>query len=144
MFSSQFKIHVKSLLQAFGLFLFVVGLAACGGDSPSPTPTPTPEAKFSIDKQSLDFGKVTAEISFKVKNTGDADLTWSTTTSANWLTIIPANGTVAKAGEQTIKVQVDRSKLNAGENTTTVTVSAKQGDKDLSGSPATITVKATK
>lgn len=137
--------NVKNLTTGFILGLCLVGLTAC----PSPGndgggTKETKEAKFSLDQNTLDFGKVNSEVSFKVNNTGNADLTWTTTKTADWLTINPANGSVSAGSNVDVKITVDRSKLSNGENTTSVTVTAKQGDKDLPGSPATVQVKATK
>lgn len=133
---------VKNLATGFILGLCLVGLTAC--PSPGNNGGDPKEAKFSLDQNTLDFGKVSSEVSFKVNNTGNADLTWTTTKTADWLTINPANGSVSAGSNVDVKITVDRSKLSDGENTTSVTVTAKQGDKDLPGSPATVQVKATK
>lgn len=130
----------KQLLIVFIVCLCLTACPGGGGDNP-PTPS-AGTAKLSVDPNTLDFGKASSEVSFKVKNTGDAALTWTATADKNWLTITPASGSVAAGSETTIKVAVDRSKLGAGENTTTVTVSAKQGDTALGS--GTVEVKALK
>lgn len=143
MFNSQFDTPLKNFRRGFSICLLLISLTACGskgGDGPKNSL----EAKFSLENQSLDFGKVTTELSFKVQNSGNTDLSWTTATSANWLTITPANNTLPASTQQVVTVRVDRSKLSSGENTATVTVSAKQGDTNLANSPATITVKARK
>lgn len=128
----------KQLLAAF---IVCLCLTACPGSNP-PAPTPGGEANLSLDPNILDFGKAGSAVTFKVKNTGDADLTWAVATTASWLTITPASGSATAGSETTITVTVDRSKLGAGENVTTVTVSARQGDRALSS--ATVEVKAVK
>ena len=124
------------------LGLVLVTLTAC--PKPKSTTVTPSEAKFSIDKQTLDFGKVESQITFQVKNDGEASLSWTTSTSAAWLSISPASGDVAANTTTTVTISVDRSKLNDGDNSTTVTVNATQEEAALEGSPATITVTAKK
>ena len=143
---------VRNLLGGSIMCLCLIGLTACpspdggsnsgggnsgGGDS-------SPLAEFSVDKITIEVDKVAGKAVFKIKNGGNAELIWTATDNADWLTISPANGSVGSNAETDVTISIDVSKLKDGENTATITVNAKQGDTTLSGSPATIQVKARK
>lgn len=83
----------------------------------------------------LDFGDEGDDVSriFNIFNDSGVTLSWEITTTANWIQT-PANGTVGtlQAGEtKGIVVVIDRSKLQQGDNTTTMHITSNNGNQQL-------------
>ena len=91
------------------------------------------------DIDELDFGEKLADVSrqFNIFNDGTEKLEWELSFSAEWIKSVSKEGGELKAGgTQGVIVNIDRSLLESGENTTTIHVTSNDGNKQL-------TVKAT-
>ena len=82
--------------------------------------------KIELDTDELDFGTETNSLSFNIKNTGNAgNADWTIKgIDVDWLTVSPMTGTTAMDKSSAVKVNIDRSKLEAGEHAATIFVSA--------------------
>ncbi len=83
----------------------------------------------------LDFGDEGDDMSriFNIFNDSGVPLSWEITTTANWIQT-PANGATGtlQAGEtKGIVVVIDRSKLQQGDNTTTMHITSNNGNQQL-------------
>jgi hypothetical protein len=86
---------------------------------------PTP-AGLIIDPQFLNFGTDLSTLPFSIKNSGTTPMFYVITADKGWVTPLPASG--SSIGEvDVINVVVDRSKLSAGVQQATLTVSTGQG-----------------
>jgi len=91
------------------------------------------------DISELDFGEKLADVSrqFNIFNDGYEKLEWEISFSADWITSLSKeSGELKEGGTQGVIVNIDRSLLESGENTTTIHVTSNDGNKQL-------TVKAT-
>ena len=91
------------------------------------------------DISELDFGEKLADVSrqFNIFNDGSEKLEWEISFSADWIvSLSKESGELKAGGTQGIIVNIDRSLLESGENTTTIHVTSNDGNKQL-------TVKAT-
>ncbi len=92
------------------------------------------EGKLSINKAFIDMGSNESNnlAGFTIKNTGEADIEWTITKAASWITEIkPENGTIPANGAEAVSFTINRSKLSANtkDNYTTLLVkSATTGD----------------
>ncbi len=85
----------------------------------------------------IDFGTTQGTTTFTTSNaTGIGSLTWSITTSANWISVTPTSGTLT-TGSSTITVTVNRTGLAYGNYFTNISFSTNYGNKDI---PITMTV----
>ena len=138
--------HAKLGLALF--MMMVLMLTACPTkNEPTSTPTTTSStvdpAKLSVEAN-LDFGKTESEKSFSVKNDGGETLSWTSQSDADWLTLTPASGEVDANQTIAVKVSVNRERLAAGANATTLQLRAQKDGSDISGSPVSVNVKAFK
>ena len=83
-------------------------------------------SKISLSSSVLNFGAEYTSLGFDVKNIGTAgDVSWDITGDAvDWIKVSPMTGTTAMGKSSAVKVDVDRSKLTAGQHTTTIFVNA--------------------
>ena len=129
------------------LFMMMVLITACPTKTEPTTPTTTSStvdpAKLSVEAN-LDFGRTETEKSFTVKNTGGETLSWTSQSEKDWLSLSPVNGEVEANQSVSVKVSVNREKLKAGENETTLQLRAQKDGSDISGSPVSVEVKAFK
>ena len=91
------------------------------------------------DISELDFGEKLADVSrqFNIFNDGSEKIKWKISFSADWIeSVSEESGELKEGGTQGIIVNIDRSLLESGENTTTIHVTSNDGNKQL-------TVKAT-
>lgn len=82
----------------------------------------------------LDFGDNPADVkrSFFIINKGEDNLEWSIEYSCLWIASINKEGGVVKPNAtQPLVVNIDRSKLNAGENSTTLHIISNGGTKQI-------------
>jgi hypothetical protein len=77
---------------------------------------------------SLDFGTSDTAKSFNIVNTGGGTLTWSLSSNQGWLTATPTS----ESGNAAITVNVNRSGLNSGTYSGTITVSSNVGSQTVS------------
>ena len=82
--------------------------------------------KIELDTDELDFGTETNSLSFNIKNTGNAgNADWTIKgVDVDWIRINPVSGTTAIGKSSAVKVDVDRSKLEIGNHSTTFIVEA--------------------
>ena len=82
----------------------------------------------------LDYGKDQNEISrsFNILNDGSAPLEWNITFTATWIkSISKASGELSANSKQPVEIIIDRTKLNEGENTSTLNISSNGGTVSL-------------
>ena len=83
----------------------------------------------------LDFGEEGDDVSriFNIFNDSGVTLSWEITTTANWIQspVNGANGTLQPGGTKGIVVVIDRSKLQQGDNTTTMHITSNNGNQQL-------------
>ena len=83
----------------------------------------------------LDYGKDQNEISrsFNIFNDGSAPLEWNITfTATTWIkSISKASGELSANSKQPVEIIIDRTKLNEGENTSTLNISSNGGTVSL-------------
>lgn len=92
------------------------------------------------DMDILDFGSEAADVSrlFNIHNENDIPIEWQIVTTAEWIKSVSATeGTLAVGGTKGIVVVIDRTKLQQGENTTTMHILSDNGNMQL-------TIKATR
>ena len=83
-------------------------------------------SKISLSSSVLNFGAEYTSLGFDVKNIGTAgDVSWDITgVDVDWIKVSPMTGTTAMGKSSAVKVDIDRSKLTAGQHTTTIFVNA--------------------
>src|SRR3989440_3745562 len=160
--SATFTVTVTSSRLSPGSYTGSISLAAKSGNSAisgSPqtvgvtlTVTEVPPV-LAVSPGALAFslsnGDSTAERAFTISNTGGAPLNWTATLNANaprFVSLSQGTGTNLSAGANTgVKVDVNPSRVEAGNYTATVTVSATDPltGQSVKGSPATVPVTIT-
>jgi hypothetical protein len=92
---------------------------------------------LEIVPDELNFGTVSSELTFDIKNTGEGEMEWEAQVSegADWLTIeggTSVNGTAIGGSSNTVTLTVDRSKVEGcvNEHSTTVKVTSTNATPD--------------
>lgn len=86
------------------------------------------------DIDELDFGAEADDVrrSFNIFNDGMQDLQWQITMTADWVTeVSKENGILATGKLQSIAVTIDRAKLAAEDNVTTLNITSNAGNYQL-------------
>ncbi len=86
-----------------------------------------------------EYGENSPNQTFSIINSGQGDLNWTASTSANWLLVSSATGTVPTASSATIEVLINVFGLVAGNYDATITIEASGAQK----SPKEISVSLT-
>ena len=83
-------------------------------------------SKISLSTTTLNFGTEYNTLSFDIKNIGNAgDVNWNITgVDATWIKVSPMSGTTSMYKSSVVKVDIDRSKMEVGSNSTTIIVEA--------------------
>ena len=83
-------------------------------------------SKISLSTTTLNFGTEYTTLSFDIKNIGNAgDVNWNITgVDATWIKVSPMSGTTSMYKSSVVKVDIDRNKMDAGNNSTTIIVDA--------------------
>ena len=83
-------------------------------------------SKISLSTGTLNFGTEYTSLTFNINNIGNAgNVNWSISgINASWITVTPKTGTTAMGKSSAVKVDIDRSKLADGANSTTVLINA--------------------
>lgn len=91
------------------------------------------ESKITINPHSLHFGEDYSSLTFEIKNDGNVgDEDWNITSiDADWIKVSPITGTTAIGKSSTVKVELDREKLPAGAQTTTILVNYNGGSQRI-------------
>jgi hypothetical protein len=87
--------------------------------------------KLSISKAYIDMGSNASNnvAGFSILNSGDAELTWSITNAAGWITNIePKNGTIAANSSMAVVFTIDRNRLSANTEDNHATLVLTAGD----------------
>ena len=83
----------------------------------------------------LDFGEEGDDVSriFNIFNDSGVTLSWEITTTADWIQspVNGTSGTLQPGGTKGIVVVIDRSKLQQGDNTTTMHITSNNGNQQL-------------
>jgi hypothetical protein len=105
------------------------GVSITIGAIPPATPV------LSVSPSTVSFGSSTTQKSFAIANIDGGALSWSLSANQPWLSASPGSG----SGNADITVTVDRSSLNSGNYTATITVESNGGTQSI-----TVTVQVQK
>ncbi len=86
------------------------------------------------DRETLDFGDNQSlnTLSFNIVNSGNKDMEWEIEERCDWITEInPSMGTLAHGRTEGIIVNIDRNKLNAGENRSVIIIHSAKGTSQM-------------
>ncbi len=87
------------------------------------------------DTNELDFGSEGDDVSriFNIFNDSGETISWEIITTANWIESpeTGTSGTLQAGGNKGIVVKIDRSKLQQGDNTTTMHITSNNGNQQL-------------
>jgi len=84
---------------------------------------------LSVSETNLDFGTDQTDLTFNVSNTGQGTLNWQAGSTDAWITgVTPANGDCGAGESDQITVTVDRTGLDEGTNTGSVSVTSNAGN----------------
>ena len=109
----------RSLL-LLGVALALLGLtAACGGKAPSIAMEPT-SFSFTAEQE----GTTPPSQTLSIWNSGDGTLSWSLSSSADWLVPSPGNGSCSAAEIDNVTLSVNTLGMNAGNYAAIITISA--------------------
>ena len=106
------------------------------------TVIPVPEPDIEVTAPALEMTLLpdeTGTLTFTIGNVGTAALDWNLADDAEWLSTLPASGTVAPDGSVEVVVTFDSTGLAAGEYLATVTITSNDPDE----SPLTLDVTLT-
>ena len=84
-----------------------------------------------VSESSLDFGTELTSSTLTVTNPGGGNLEWIVTNTANWLTISPTSGST-ETEEDVITLLVDRTGLDGGDYSSTITFTSNGGNYTVS------------
>ena len=101
-------------------------IAGCGGTGTENEPEITPEIKFTEDIVTSGISVESAEQSITLSFS--ANVAWSATVSADWLTISPSSGEV---GKNSVKVEVEENRTGQPRSAT-ITISDKESTQKVS------------
>ena len=101
-------------------------IAGCGGTGTENEPEITPEIKFTEDIVTSGISVESAEQSITLSFS--ANVAWSATVSADWLTISPSSG---EAGKNSVKVEVEENRTGQPRSAT-ITISDKESTQKVS------------
>jgi len=82
--------------------------------------------ELSVSLTSLDFGSSSTSLPFTISNAGEGTLDWTVSENSSWITINPTSGS-ATDNQSSVTVTVDRSGLNPGDYSESITISSNAG-----------------
>jgi P pilus assembly chaperone PapD len=82
---------------------------------------------LAIEPSRLDFGVASDQTVMHVRNDGDEPLQWAGNSTATWVTVSPASGTLQPGQSQSLTVNVSRSGLPPGQNEATIEFTSNGG-----------------
>ena len=92
----------------------VVGLSAFGNSYPLTISCEINKGKLNVTPTVLDFGEDQSELSFTIKNIGNAAMPWSVTgLSVSCLSLSELSGSIAVGASKVVKLTLDRSLLDS-------------------------------
>ncbi|RME19477.1 MAG: hypothetical protein D6806_18220 [Deltaproteobacteria bacterium] len=83
---------------------------------------------LSVDTESLDFGPHRDELLLGISNSGGGMLSWQASADQPWLSISPSS---AESNYTSVTVAADRSLLDPGGHSATITITSNGGDKSI-------------
>jgi hypothetical protein len=105
--------------------LVCVAFVGCGGDSGGDAVTdPEPPIPMSLSESSISFAYFDRSAEFSIENTGDAQFSWTATSSAAWVKLDVAAGDLGGGLTTPVEVSIDRDGLATGGYSASVTVAA--------------------
>jgi len=84
-------------------------------------------AGLKVSQSTLDFGNSYTTLGLDLKNDGNAVLEWEISEDASWLSCVPTSGAVESGESVSVVVNVDRSGMERGSYSQTITVSSNGG-----------------
>lgn len=80
---------------------------------------PPPEGHLTLGDTLLNFGETVNEMLTRIRNTGDAELTWEITPNSipYWINITPTDGVLQASSSKQLTVTVFRTAVDPGETT---------------------------
>lgn len=85
---------------------------------------------LTLSNENIDFGENTSVLALDITNTGNDELDWAITESADWLTISPISGQT-NAETDIVTLTVDRSELLPGDYNHLISISSNGGSKTV-------------
>jgi len=113
-----------------GLYNHNISVTSNGGDSSLDVSMAIEELPaLSVSPASVDFGTTETEASFAIHNTGGGTLTWDIASQPpEWLQVSAMSGETQSGAESTIVLTVDRTGLDPGVHTHTMSITSNGGD----------------
>lgn len=81
------------------------------------SPDPRVDPQVTISASALSLGIALAEASIELRNVGTEPVGWTHSSSALWVSVNPASGSLPAGGSVAVRVGVDRSGLQSGSHT---------------------------
>ena len=101
-------------------------------------PLQTSAPKLELSVQTLDFGTASTTLTFDIRNTGTAELTWQVSEDVTWLECQPKSGSTQAGKSSSVIVTVDRTGVGRGTYTQTLGIASNGGSQTVR---VTMTVK---
>jgi len=89
-------------------------------------------AAFSLSNTSFDFGSAATSNAFEITNTGEGNLTWGASESIPWLSVSPSEGNIIGGNHRHVTISVDRSGVESGSHSGTITITSNVGSQPIS------------
>jgi len=87
--------------------------------------------QLSVSTTSLDFGTSSTSIPFTISNSGEGTtLDWTVSENSDWITVNPASGSITN-NQASVTVSVDRTGLDAGDYSESISVSSNGGSSTI-------------
>lgn len=85
---------------------------------------------LSVSTSSLDFGESYNQLTFTIKNSGNADLNYTIPSLGDWIVFSPSSNNLVAGSTSTITATIDRTKITSSINQT-LTISSDVGSHDI-------------
>lgn len=122
-----------------GTFQAIIQVTSNGGNMELTVQMEVPlNPLISVNPQFLDFGTITATLSFNIQNSGGGILNWSATENRDWLTLDKSSGALASQEIDVITVTVARNGLGLSYYYGTISISSNGGSASISVSMETL------
>lgn len=85
---------------------------------------------LSVSTSSLDFGENYSQLTFTIKNSGNADLNFTIPSLGDWIVFSPSSNTLAAGSTSTITATIDRTKITSSLSQT-LTITSDVGSHNI-------------
>ncbi|MFR9543493.1 MAG: carboxypeptidase regulatory-like domain-containing protein [Rikenellaceae bacterium] len=85
---------------------------------------------LSVSTSSLDFGENYSQLTFTIKNSGNADLNYTIPSLGDWIVFSPSSNTLAAGSTSTITATIDRTKITSSLSQT-LTITSDVGSHNI-------------